>query len=70
MKHLQLQMNYVGPEWQELERWLRTQKEQKIQKLLQPGTDPREVENIRGALQFIDMVLNQKKAAANSLFTE
>lgn len=62
-----LQMNYAGAEWQELKRWLERQKTGKVQKLLQPETDQREVENIRGALQLIDTVLKQEQIAANSV---
>lgn len=63
----QLQMNFAGAEWQELKRWLQRQKDGKVQRLLQPDTEQREVENIRGALQLIDSVLKQEQLAANSV---
>lgn len=63
----QLMMNFAGSEWQELKRWLERQKENKVQRILQPATDQREVENIRGSLQFIDAILNQEKVAANTI---
>lgn len=59
-----LRMNYAGAEWQVLKEWLAAQKVSKVQRLLQPDTDQREVEMIRGALQMIDMVLNQERTAA------
>lgn len=59
-----LRMNYAGSEWQVLKEWLAAQKAAKVQRLLKPDTDQREVEMIRGALQMIDMVLNQERTAA------
>lgn len=66
MAHSQfLNMNFAGTEWQALKEWLLHQKGIKTQKLIQTDTDQREVENIRGSLQFIELLLVQERSAAN-----
>lgn len=59
-----LQVNYAGGDWIALKLWLQHQKATKVQLLLKNDTDARQVENIRGSLQFIDMLLNQERGAA------
>lgn len=60
----ELQINYAGGDWLALKLWLQQQKATKVQLLLKVDTDARQVENIRGSLQFIDMLLNQERGAA------
>jgi len=61
---MSLQVNFAGGDWIALKQWLLERKAIKVQELLKPDTDARQVEMIRGSLQFIDMLLNQERTAA------
>lgn len=60
-------MNYHGPDWTELKAYLEEQRATKVQELINPSTDQRTVENIRGQLQMMAHLLACETRAANDL---
>jgi len=60
-------MNYHGPDWAEMKAYLEEQSATAVKELINPETDSRKVENLRGKLQFISHLLSLELRSANDV---